>query len=512
MRPSHLYLKVRHVFVPLVGLTLGFCVVYSTLDWLFVVRGNLLPLGDDVAGYWLPFVLAFLLVILTMRRAFRILKSPKRGRAPYYLVAGAFVAVPTIIAQALIRSATGDLSHVESLAQISGVAAAKYYAVDHVCLDRSRAWTQPEARTYKGNLNFYVYAVVPLCRSDRTQSSDSIWIGYQLHKRVDTSLSPAEKDAAYRELWGEWLTTLNDRDPSAYPFFERLGRPPYRKDFAALLSRAGIDLEAPSTVLLIPHTERFSDRTGHQLQWMLASFGIGAALWLGIVLLVPLSPSKDRKWLTGEDEEDSERTRARALAFIRGAYGLEVLVAVNVLVYMAMVFSGLGVASFDSDDLLKWGANYRPALHGAGYVRLLTSEFVHGGLLHLVNNIYGLVVAGIFLLPITGNAGLIACYLLAGLGGSIASAYIHPATVSVGASGAIFGLFAMLLVHLAMGDKKLLPVRARLLPGIAIFVAFNLLIGAASQGIDNSAHVGGLLTGVALGLVFFMPIRQARRP
>jgi rhomboid protease GluP len=380
VRPSHLYLKLRHVFIPLVGLTLGCCVAYSTLDWALVVRGNLLTLGDDVAGYWLPFVLAFLLVILTMRRALGLLKSPKRGRAPYYLAAGAFVAVPTIVAQAFIRSATGDLSHVESLAQISDVPAAKYYAVDHVCLDRSRAWTQPEARTYKGNLNFYVYAVIPLCRSDRTQSSDSIWIGYQLHKRVDSSLSPAEKDAAYRELWGEWLTTLNNQDPSAYPFFERLGRPPYRKDFAALLGRAGIDLEAPSTVLLVPHTERFADRTGHQLQWTFASFGIGAALWLGIALLVPLSPSKDRKWLKGEDEEASQRTRARALAFIRGAYGLEVLVAVNVLVYVAMVFSGLGMASFDSDDLLKWGANYRPALHGAGYARLITSEFVHGGL------------------------------------------------------------------------------------------------------------------------------------
>jgi rhomboid protease GluP len=85
---------------------------------------------------------------------------------------------------------------------------------------------------------------------------------------------------------------------------------------------------------------------------------------------------------------------------------------------------------------------------------------------------------------------------------------MHPATVSVGASGAIFGLFAMLLVHLVLGDEKLVQVRARLLPGILVFVALNLLIGATSQGIDNAAHIGGLLAGIVLGLIFFLPLRS----
>ncbi|PWT85903.1 MAG: hypothetical protein C5B58_02320 [Acidobacteria bacterium] len=109
---------------------------------------------------------------------------------------------------------------------------------------------------------------------------------------------------------------------------------------------------------------------------------------------------------------------------------------------------------------------------------------------------YGLFLAGMFLTAITGNLGLIASYLLAGLAGSIASAYVHPATVSVGASGAIFGLFGMLLVHLLLGDKKLAEVRKTLLPGAAVFVALNLLVGLASPGIDNAAHIGGLVSGV----------------
>src|SRR4051812_37156532 len=80
-------------------------------------------------------------------------------------------------------------------------------------------------------------------------------------------------------------------------------------------------------------------------------------------------------------------------------YALPVLLDINILVYVAMVISGLGVVSFDADDLLNWGANYRPALHGFGLLRLFSSQFVHGGVMHLANNLYGLLRAGIFLGP-----------------------------------------------------------------------------------------------------------------
>lgn len=167
--------------------------------------------------------------------------------------------------------------------------------------------------------------------------------------------------------------------------------------------------------------------------------------------------------------------------------------------------------SFDRDELLAWGANYRPAIHGLGIFRLITSQFVHGGLVHLANNLYGLLFAGMFLTPVVVNGRLIACYLLCGLGGSIASVLAHPATVSVGASGAIFGLFGILLTLVLFGDTRLAKARKFIFINAGIFVGLNLLIGAATPAIDNAAHLGGLLTGALVGVALFVLNRMSHK-
>lgn len=141
-------------------------------------------------------------------------------------------------------------------------------------------------------------------------------------------------------------------------------------------------------------------------------------------------------------------------------------------------------------------------MHGWGWLRLLTPQFVHAGIIHLGSNMYGLLFATAFLSPVLTNWRLIAAYVVCGLGGTAASVWMHPEVVGVGASGAIFGLFGILLTLLLLKDRRIVAVaRKPILINTAIFVAFNLAAGAASYGIDNTAHVGGLLTGLVLGLV-----------
>jgi rhomboid protease GluP len=131
-----------------------------------------------------------------------------------------------------------------------------------------------------------------------------------------------------------------------------------------------------------------------------------------------------------------------------------------------------------------------------------------------MNNLYGLLFAGLFLVPVVRKARLIACYLFCGLGGSIASVLVHPATISIGASGAIFGLFGMLLTLVLLRDTRLEQTRKSIVLNAGIFVALNLVIGAATPGIDNAAHLGGLLTGVLLAAGIFMSqrLRLSRMP
>ena len=185
----------------------------------------------------------------------------------------------------------------------------------------------------------------------------------------------------------------------------------------------------------------------------------------------------------------------------KGRYATTVLLDLNLFVFALMVLSGHGLLAFRSDDLLAWGANYRPYMEGAGTVRLLTSLFVHGGLLHLLMNMYGLLVIGSMLESVLGRSRFVAAYLLAGVAGSVASVLFHDATVSVGASGAIFGLFGVLLVLMLRHDLRVLSLKKAYFNNIVFFIGLNLAIGFLVPGIDNAAHLGGFFMGTFLGFL-----------
>ncbi|MBV8977627.1 MAG: rhomboid family intramembrane serine protease [Alphaproteobacteria bacterium] len=215
--------------------------------------------------------------------------------------------------------------------------------------------------------------------------------------------------------------------------------------------------------------------------------------------------------IDSEQQEGAPRRGWGLAAFFvprRQFWGLPLLLDVNILVYVAMVASGLGVMEFDVRDLVDWGANFRPALEGWGWLRLLTSTFVHGGLIHIAMNMYGLLIAGVLIAPAARNARLILCYLICGAAGSAASAFMHAEVVSVGASGAIFGLFGMLFALLMLGDGRFRAQRKSLLSNAAFVIALNLGLSFAIPGIDASAHIGGLIAGFFLGVLFYFLDRR----
>jgi membrane associated rhomboid family serine protease len=510
--------KLRRIYVPLLVLSLAFLAGYSLLNWILVARSGLIPVSDNVVDDWLPLGAAWILVLLLIQPMLGLLKRDAKGNSTflYHFAAVAFVAVPTIVAQGYIRTGTGDITHVTDASEITSAAATKYYSADEICVSYKDASFEPVVwASGKGNtLNVDVYAVEPVCPNMFTiPGTRSVWIGLKAHTSFNNSLDQPEKEARYRAFLKQADAQFRGEDPRSYRFLERTGRNADGKGFAAALRRAGVLIAPPSAVVLVPHQELFEQRTGNRLQWIPASYATGAIVWLAFVLICPLDDAKVRRWIeSGRARGLGERLRRlRLLLPRRDAYGLQLLLGVNILVFVAMVLAGLGMVSFDTQDLLAWGANYRPSLHGFGVLRLISSQFVHGGIMHLLGNLYGLLFAGAFLTLIARNAGLIACYLLCGLGGSITSAIVHPATVSVGASGAIFGMFGILLTLVVLRDERIAELRNLILINVAIFVPLNLFLGLVSHGIDNAAHVGGLATGILLGLAIFFA-RLVKRP
>jgi rhomboid protease GluP len=176
------------------------------------------------------------------------------------------------------------------------------------------------------------------------------------------------------------------------------------------------------------------------------------------------------------------------------------IVAVNVLVFVAMVVKGVSPADPTTRQLITWGADFGPLTYSGQAWRLLTSCFVHAGLLHIGFNMWAFWNLGLFVEKLLGRTRFLVAYLLAGLGGAIASVWWHPVTVSVGASGAIFGvagiLVAMLRFGKVPGEFQYLKAHSR---SILAFIGYNLVFGFISPHVDNAAHLGGLATGVVIG-------------
>jgi len=184
-----------------------------------------------------------------------------------------------------------------------------------------------------------------------------------------------------------------------------------------------------------------------------------------------------------------------------------IIIALNLMVFVAMAATGVSVFEPQSEELLKWGADYGLRTLNGEWWRLLSSVFVHIGALHLFLNMWCLWNLGRLAERMFGNWVFLALYLLSGLGGSLASVLWNPSIVSAGASGAVFGVAGGLVAFWYFG-KIGLPrsIIKRDFASILTFVGYNLFFGLASQMVNNAAHIGGLLTGLALGALLHRPL------
>lgn len=184
-----------------------------------------------------------------------------------------------------------------------------------------------------------------------------------------------------------------------------------------------------------------------------------------------------------------------------------ILIILNLSIFLIMVISGMNVFTPDTETLVQWGANFRPQTLEGEWWRLLSCCFLHIGLIHLVMNMYALMYIGSMLEPLVGRVRFITMYLLAGICASLCSLWWHDdAVVSAGASGAIFGLYG---VFLALLSTKLIEksVRQSLLGSVLTFVAFNLFYGMKG-GVDNAAHIGGLVSGFVIAFILYPGLRN----
>jgi len=179
----------------------------------------------------------------------------------------------------------------------------------------------------------------------------------------------------------------------------------------------------------------------------------------------------------------------------------QAIFGINVAVFVVMLLSGVSMLSNPSgQDLVRWGANFGPLTVGGEWWRLLTCVFIHGGLLHIAFNMWCLWDLGRLAESVYGHWTFAAVYFLSGLSASLASVIWNPVILSVGASGAIFGIAGALIASFYLGEFSLpRAAMSGMLRSVVMFVGYNLFFGAVIARTDNAAHIGGLLMGLLLG-------------
>ena len=178
------------------------------------------------------------------------------------------------------------------------------------------------------------------------------------------------------------------------------------------------------------------------------------------------------------------------------------LVVINVIIFFSLVFQGMPE---DAVFMLEHGAMYLPKVLGEGeYYRLLTSMFLHFDFQHLMNNMIMLGVLGWQLEQELGKFKYLVLYFLSGLGGNLLSAVVEIETgniaVSAGASGAIFGVIGALLFIALRNHGRVGELSGR---GIVFMIFLSLYFGFTSTGVDNMAHIGGLICGFVLSALLY---------
>ena len=194
------------------------------------------------------------------------------------------------------------------------------------------------------------------------------------------------------------------------------------------------------------------------------------------------------------------------------AFVTPIIIALNILVFVAMGIAGVGWFAPDPERMLSWGADFWPLTTSGQWWRLVTSTFLHFGVIHLALNMWALGGVGLLTERLFGNRFYAAIYLFGAITASLASNWWNQDAVGAGASGAIFAVYGALLAYLVFQPSSFPKGAVQpLIKSTLGFVAYNVFYGLGHAGISNAAHLGGLAGGILLGVFLCRPLDLARR-
>ena len=205
---------------------------------------------------------------------------------------------------------------------------------------------------------------------------------------------------------------------------------------------------------------------------------------------------------SGNYYEDYWKRQARIL---QTSYINLIIIAINIIVFVYSLFAG-------EDFISKYDEASDLVVFNHEYYRLITSMFLHGGIKHIGSNLLGLFLLGAYVEYDLGHICYIILYFVSGICGSLFSIgwdfYSMEFIPSIGASGAVYGVIGAVVAIAWFGRKRLRFEGSDLMKRLLIYIVVSLAGGFTEVGIDNAAHVGGLIGGVLITVLMTIILKK----
>jgi len=513
-----MYDKLNITFKPFLLSLIVLLVGYTFLHWIIFIKLEIFQPKEIITNFGIPIFLTGIISWFYLRPRLKILRL-KTSRDSlidlYCIVAWITLTIPLVISQQYLITSSGKLTKLKTITEISKSAPTKYYSLQSYYIDKNHPGiflnTEVGGRNNE-NLALQIYAAVPIFEkpSDTASSIPLSWLAVEYSERISNRLTANEKETKFREFTNKSELDFRSKNFSDFKYLDRLRNSDQKVGFTnAVENNKFFKNKSADPIILKGINEPFENRNGNKLRNLTIAVAVGTLIWLIMIAIPKIDQRHLRRIKAGKPDRKSQREVREFLDFLipqEGHFITLILIYINIIIFFLMVIMGYGLFSFNGQDLLEWGANFGPLTKNGEWWRLITCTFLHGGIMHLFTNMYGLLFVGIFLEPLLGRRYFLIIYLLNGIVASLASIFWHDATVSIGASGAIFGMYGLFISFMIFKIFTLEFTKAFLLSTL-VFIGINLLMGLTG-GIDNAAHIGGLVSGFIIGTLMAIVMKR----
>jgi len=286
--------KLRFIYARYLLISIGLILLYSIFRWYFDYKLGVIPLKETVLDYWLPFALSFVVVAIWLRKRMRCLNIGRENVFPlYYFLAAASIFIPIIISQEYIKTINSEFANVKSPYEITKARSTDYYAIEDYVIIKIHTGSYGISRTSDvrrgrpdNKLIYTMYMVSPM--TDKSYQLDlknhKYWYGYKYTEDMSNHISVSDKN----KRW-DLFRNKNFKKYGAFQeveYLRGLSHSGDRDRYIEAIKSIREDINTDNLVILEPVEEQFVDDRGAQLQWTFGSFGIGAFVFL-IMILIP---------------------------------------------------------------------------------------------------------------------------------------------------------------------------------------------------------------------------------